>query len=68
MPGKRAQRRAASDERGRRGGGERPTVVTAAGLLAFYEEEESLVKIRPIHVLAATITFIAVIVALNIFG
>ena len=68
MPSRRAkrQRRSGRDEEGERA--ERPTVITAAGLLAFYEEEESLIKIRPIHVLVTTVSFIAIVVALTLLG
>jgi len=38
-----------------------PTVFTAAGLLAF-SEEEALVKIKPVHVIGASIAFILAVV------
>jgi preprotein translocase subunit Sec61beta len=63
------RKRGSSQREGRdRRRAERPTVVSAAGLLAFYEEEEALVKIKPVHVLMATIGFIAVVVVLTMFG
>ncbi len=54
-----------STNRGDRPKTDRPTVMSAAGLLAFYEEEDALIKIRPIHVVIATVTFIAAVVLLT---
>ncbi|GEM_PF-4958292 len=40
-----------------------PTVFTAAGLLAF-SEEDAIIKIKPVHVVTASVVFIlAVLVA-----
>jgi len=42
-----------------------PTVFTAAGLLAF-SEEEALIKIKPVHVITASIAFILAVVLASI--
>ena len=62
---RRQQRKSERDERRR---SESPTVFTAAGLLAFYEEEDALVRIKPIHVVIATVGFMAAVVVLTVLG
>ena len=61
----RSKRRKASSKKEERSKDTSPTVFTAAGLLAF-SEEEAVVKLKPIHVLALTIGFIAVVLAFAI--
>ena len=41
------------------------TFFTAAGLIAF-SEEDALVKLKPIHIMVATLSFIAVVILFNI--
>ena len=66
-PKRRQQKRSESGREERRRS-ESPTVFTAAGLLAFYEEEDALVKIKPIHVVIATVGFMAAVVVLTVLG
>ncbi len=58
MPQRRTRKKTKDDEKPK---DTSPTVFTAAGLLAF-SEEEALVKIKPLHVIGATVAFILAVV------
>ncbi len=61
----RTKRKSKSDDEGK-SKDTSPTVFTAAGLLAF-SEEEALVKIKPVHVLMASIAFMLAVILTSIF-